>query len=201
MTTPCIGRVSRETTVRVVDAIHELHDLPDGVLASAGERMTGAVLDTLLALLHDESRFTIIDIARYSGHDVTQVSAVIAALGAVAAEAPEFAPYAKVFAVPDYTTETNSTRNAPPQPARPTPSVKGEPSPDDENEALPFSATERASRVPENAEENTRAEAVPETDSSKRPFSPGGCGIRCGIVTGGLLALLAYALVRTLKPS
>lgn len=197
MTTPCFSGISRETTVRVTDAIHALHDLPDGVLASSGERMTGTVLATLLALLQSDARFTIVDIARYSGHDITQVSAVVAALGMVAAGTPEFAPYTVFFGAQR---ATEPTSFAPPQPARPT-NVESEPSPRDMNEALPFSAHGRAREMPGHAEEHARAETVPETGSPKQAPSPEGCGIRCGVAVGGLVALLAFALVRTLKPS
>lgn len=186
MTTPCFSGVSRETTVRVTDAIHALHDLPDGVLASSGERMTGAVLATLLALLQRDARFTIVDIVRYSGHDITQVSAVVAALGMVAAGTPEFAPYMTFFGA---RSATEPTSIAPPQPAHPT-NVEGEPSPDDRNDAMPGHAAE-----------HTSAETVPETGSPAQALSPGGCGIRCRVALGGLMALLAFALVRTLKPS
>lgn len=198
-TSTCGSRTSRETAVRVVGAVHSLHDLPDGVLASSGERMTTAILDTLLALLQDGRRFTIVDAATYSGHDITQVSAVIAALGSVAHTLPEFAPYAAFFA-PEPAEESN-TNIAPPQPAPPTFDVQGAPSPDQENSHVPFGAHERTAGMPEHASENASARTVPETDSPRQALSPGGCGFRCGVVASGIAALLAYALVRTLKPS
>lgn len=198
MTTPCFSRVSRETTIRVTDAIHALHDLPDGVLASAGERMTGAVLATLLALFQSGSRFTIVDVVKYSGHDITQVSAVVAALGTVAAGTPEFASYSTFFGTPGAATDTTSI--APPQPVRPT-DVEREPSSGDMNEALPFGAQGRTPEMPGHAEENASAGTVPEMVSPRQALSPGGCGIRCRVAVGGLVALLVYTLVRTLKPS